>query len=150
MFHTYAADGIYSAMLRARDDHDPPATSNPAQVQLKVGNEATTPRITAPSTSLLFRVGQELTLTDNATDPEDGAMANDQLSWEVIRHHNNSHTHPSLKPTTGNNMKIAPARGPLRDRQRQLPGDTAHRHRLERDLAHDLPEAKPLLGGCDL
>ena len=108
MFHTYAADGIYSAMLRARDDHDPPATSNPAQVQLKVGNEATTPRITAPSTSLLFRVGQELTLTDNATDPEDGAMANDQLSWEVIRHHNNSHTHPSLKPTTGNNMKVAP------------------------------------------
>ncbi len=67
-------------------DHDPPATSNPAQVQLKGGNEATTPRITAPSTSLLFRVGQELTLTDSATDPEDGAMANDELSWEVIRH----------------------------------------------------------------
>jgi hypothetical protein len=71
-----------------------------------VGNEAPTPKITAPSTSLLFRVGQEITLTGSATDPEDGTLADDQLSWEVIRHHNNSHTHPFLQPTKGNNIKV--------------------------------------------
>ena len=55
-------------------------------MQVKAGNKVTTPRITAPSTSLLFRVGQELTLTGSATNLEDGALANDQLSWEVICH----------------------------------------------------------------
>jgi len=47
-------------------------------VRGKPGNEATTPRIIASSASLLFRVGQEITLPGSATDPEDGALANDK------------------------------------------------------------------------
>ena len=45
-----------------------------------------------------------------ATDAEDGALPDSALTWRVIRHHN-THTHPFLPPTTGNNVTF-PAPGP--------------------------------------
>ena len=40
-----------------------------------------------------------------ATDAEDGTLPPSSLSWLVLRHHD-THTHPFLAPTTGNDVQI--------------------------------------------
>jgi Ca2+-binding RTX toxin-like protein len=56
---------------------------------------------------MLFRVGQEITLSGSATDPEDGQLPQGSLEWEVLQHHTapNHHTHPYFRGT-GNNLTI--------------------------------------------
>jgi len=66
--------------------------------------------IQAPTTSKLFRVGESITLSGFATDAQDGTLPNSGLSWEVLLHHNNDHTHPYFGPVSGNNLTFtAPA-----------------------------------------
>jgi PKD repeat protein len=70
--HTYNnSDGTYTATLRVRDDTG--AESAPITLRIEVGGKPA-PQIDSPSTSLLFQVGQEITLSDSATDPEDGTL----------------------------------------------------------------------------
>jgi hypothetical protein len=53
-------------------------------------------------------VGQSIALSGHAHDREDGALPASSLSWRVERHHN-THAHPYLPPTQGNNASfIAP------------------------------------------
>ena len=101
--HTYSTKGTYAASLRVRDDHG--AVSQAATVQIDAGNEAPEPTITSPSESLLFRVGQQITLSGAATDPEDGQLPASSFSWDVLKHHNGDHTHPYFSGT-GNNLAI--------------------------------------------
>lgn len=101
--HTYSTNGPYTASLRVRDNHG--ALSDPATVRIDVGNEAPTPVIESPSADLLFRVGQQITLSGSATDPQDGQLPQGSLEWEVLKHHNGDHTHPVLSET-GNNLTI--------------------------------------------
>jgi PKD repeat protein len=102
--HTYRTKGIYTASLRVEDNHGAP--SDPAAtVRIHAGNVAPTPVITSPSADLLFRVGQQITLSGSATDPEDGQLPSSSFSWEVLQHHNGSHTHPFFSGT-GNNQTI--------------------------------------------
>ena len=65
-------------------------------MRIDAGNEAPTPVIESPSEDLLFRVGQQITLSGSATDPEDGQLPKESLEWEVLQHHNGNHTHPVL------------------------------------------------------
>ena len=74
-------------------------------MRIDAGNEAPTPVIESPSADLLFRVGQQITLSGSATDPEDGQLSGRSLEWEVLQHHNGDHTHPVLSET-GNNLTI--------------------------------------------
>lgn len=105
--HTYTSLGTVSATLRARDDRF--AFSAPVAVQIQVGNNAPTPEIASPAAGALFAVGQAVTLTGSATDPEQGPLPDSALSWTVLLHHD-THTHPFLGPVTGNNiMFTAPA-----------------------------------------
>jgi hypothetical protein len=61
-----------------------------------------------PSADMLFRVGQEITLSGSATVLEDSQLPEGSLKWEVLQHHTapNPHTHPFLPPTPGNNLTI--------------------------------------------
>lgn len=102
--HTYSTKRTYTASLRVRDNHS--ALSDPATVRIDAGNEAPNPTIGSPSADLLFRVGQQITLSGSATDPEDGQLPASSFSWEVLRHHNGSHTHPYFSGT-GNNLTFA-------------------------------------------
>ena len=78
-------------------------------LRIDAGNNAPAPVINSPAASKLFRVGETITLTGSATDPEDGTLPTSALTWEVIRHHD-THTHPFLPPTSGNNVPFqAPA-----------------------------------------
>jgi glucose/arabinose dehydrogenase len=104
--HTYAA-GTYTAQLTVRDNRG--ATSAPVTLRIDAGNTAPTPTISSPAPTLRFRVGQTITLSGSATDAQDGALPASALSWKITLHHD-THTHPFLPPTTGNNITFtAPA-----------------------------------------
>jgi glucose/arabinose dehydrogenase/PKD repeat protein len=104
--HTYSGPGRFDALLTVHDSRGASAVST---VTINVGNNAPVPTITSPAASALFAVGQTITLTGSATDPEDGALAANRLSWTVLLHHN-THTHPFLPATSGNNITFqAPA-----------------------------------------
>ncbi|MEY2522517.1 MAG: hypothetical protein QOJ66_1082 [Ilumatobacteraceae bacterium] len=108
--HTYTVADTYTATLAVRDDHG--STSPPVETRIVVGTTANTPpvaTIVSPAADLLFSVGQTLVLNATATDAEDGALPDTALSWTVLLHHN-THTHPYLSPTSGNDITIkAPA-----------------------------------------
>ena len=61
--------------------------------------------IDSPTAAQRFAVGQTITLHATATDAQDGALPPSSLSWRVLRHHD-THTHPFLAPTAGNDLTI--------------------------------------------
>jgi glucose/arabinose dehydrogenase len=102
--HTYSTEGNYTASLRVEDNHG--AVSDPDTVRIDAGNEAPIPAIGSPPADLLYRVDQRITLRGSATDPEDGGLPEDSLEWEVLKHHNGSHSHLVFEGT-GNNLTFA-------------------------------------------
>jgi glucose/arabinose dehydrogenase/endonuclease YncB( thermonuclease family) len=60
-------------------------------------NSPPTATISAPSPTLRFKVGDAVTYSGAATDPEDGTIPASGLAWQVIIHHcsgSSCHTHP--------------------------------------------------------
>ena len=100
--HTYNTAGAYVASLRARDANF--EFSAPARIQVQAGNSPPEPAIASPAGGETFHVGQTVTLTGSAADPEDGPLPDSALSWTVLLHHNGDHTHPVLGPSTGNGL----------------------------------------------
>jgi glucose/arabinose dehydrogenase/PKD repeat protein len=103
--HTYTEAGTYPATLTVRDKS---GAEDTATVRIYPGNHPPEPTISSPTQNLLFRVGQEITLSGSATDPEDGQLQPGSLKWEVLQHHTapNPHTHPFLPPTPGNSNNL--------------------------------------------
>jgi glucose/arabinose dehydrogenase/PKD repeat protein len=101
--HTYTQNGRYTATLVLSDTAG--ALSNIATVVLNIGNAPPQPQIIAPGDPATFAVGDQLTLSGAAIDPEDGSLAGAALSWNVILHHvpennpGNRHTHPFFSGT---------------------------------------------------
>ncbi len=98
--HRYAATGTYTASVTANDGR---GGTNSFSLRIDVGNTAPVPTIISPTSSQLFRVGETITLQGSATDVQDGNLPASRLTWEVILHHD-THTHPFLPPTAGNNI----------------------------------------------
>jgi glucose/arabinose dehydrogenase len=99
--HQYAK-GTYTATLTVRDGH---GGGSKATQRIDSGNAPPVPTITSPTSTKTFAVGDTITLHGTATDPQDGALPNSSLSWEVVKHHD-THVHPFLPPTTGNDIPI--------------------------------------------
>ncbi|HEU4327138.1 MAG TPA: PQQ-dependent sugar dehydrogenase [Roseiflexaceae bacterium] len=100
--HTYEITGTYTATLAVSDGK---GGSNMASKRIDVGNLAPEAQILTPGTDLRYAVGQQLVLTGSATDREDGTLAGDKLSWEVLLHHDD-HTHPYFPATKGLSVTI--------------------------------------------
>lgn len=108
--HEYATAGTYEAALRVKDGRG--EVSTPVTVRLDPGNTPPAPKIESPTPDKLFRVGETITLRGSATDAEDDAavsttvLPEGSLSWRVgLRH--NTHEHPFVPPTVGNNVTFA-------------------------------------------
>ena len=105
--HQYNAAGSFTASLTVRDARG--ASSNPDTEVIQVGNSPPSATIVTPAAGSTFTVGQTITLHGTATDPDEGALAPNRLSWTVLRHHS-THTHPWFGPATGDNLTFqAPA-----------------------------------------
>ncbi len=101
--HTYTASGSFTSTLTVRDNGG--ATSPVASARIDPGNTAPQVTIDSPTAAQRFAVGQTITLHATATDAQDGALPSSSLSWRVLRHHD-THTHPFLAPTAGNDLTI--------------------------------------------
>jgi hypothetical protein len=66
-----------------------------AQVSITAGNSKPAAFIDAPGAGLQWQVGQSITFSGHATDPNE-ALTPAAFSWEIILHHcpSNCHTHP--------------------------------------------------------
>jgi glucose/arabinose dehydrogenase len=92
--HTYSAVGTYTAKLRVSDIG---GAADTKAVQIMVGTNAPAPVIDAPTAALRWIVGQQVTYSGHATDPQDGTLPPSALSWHLINRHcstvNVCHTH---------------------------------------------------------
>ena len=100
--HTYTAG---RHVHRDAEVSDGRGGEDTATVRIAAGNEPPAVTISSPVAGQRFAVGETITLTGSATDPEDGPLPGSALTWEVIRHHD-THTHPFLPPTAGNSLDI--------------------------------------------
>ena len=101
--HAYTAATNVTASLTVRDVRG--ASSTPFALQLFPGDTPPQVSIDSPTPSQAFSVGQTVTLHGTATDAEEGALPPARLSWTVLKHHD-THTHPFLAPTAGNDVPI--------------------------------------------
>jgi glucose/arabinose dehydrogenase len=98
--HVYNQAGTYQATLRVTDSGGATDTDT---VRIDVGNTAPQPTIESPDPNLRFAVGDTITLSGSATDPEDGPLTAFSMEWTVVLHHD-THTHPFLGPQRGNDI----------------------------------------------
>lgn len=70
--------------------------SSTDQVTITAGNSKPTAFIDAPAAATQWEVGQSITFTGHATDPNEGTLPASAFSWDIILHHcpSNCHTHP--------------------------------------------------------
>jgi glucose/arabinose dehydrogenase len=92
--YTYTAGGTYRPALRVTD---PQGATGTASATVTVGNTAPTAVIDAPSSTVTWKVGDPISFSGHATDPQQGTLPASALSWKEIVHHcftpTNCHTH---------------------------------------------------------
>lgn len=91
---TYPAGGPYTARLRVIDTLD---VADTRTVTIQSGNSGPTAVIDTPAAGSTFVVGQHITFTGRATDPEQGTLPASALRWQLLQHHcytpDNCHIH---------------------------------------------------------
>jgi cysteine-rich repeat protein len=89
---TYTTAGTYNVKLMVTDSHG--ATSVDT-IAITAGNSSPTATINTPLATTKWNVGQTISFSGGATDPEQGTLPASALSWTLIVHHcpSNCHTH---------------------------------------------------------
>lgn len=91
---TYNNVGVYTAKLRVTDTL---GATDEATVQIQPGNSAPTAFIDTPADPATWQVGDSISFTGHATDPQQGNLPASALSWELRLEHcatvGNCHTH---------------------------------------------------------
>jgi len=96
---TYDDPGVYTAQLTVTANGD---TATSAPIPIQVGQPPTA-AITAP-TATTFRAGDTIVIEGSATDPDDGPVPPDALSWNIVFRHDD-HTHP-VATGTGSSITL--------------------------------------------
>jgi len=89
---TYSAGGTYTARLSVSDTL---SSSGTATVAITVGSSTPSAVIDAPAAGTMWRVGDTITFSGHATDPEQGTLPPSALTWRVLLQHcpSTCHTH---------------------------------------------------------
>ncbi|MBE1484730.1 PQQ-dependent sugar dehydrogenase [Plantactinospora soyae] len=91
----YPENGSYTATLTVTDTLDVSASGT---VRIQPGNGAPTAVLDTPGPGTQWRVGETLTFSGHATDPQQGTLPASALSWRLRMQHcesvDNCHTHP--------------------------------------------------------
>lgn len=107
--YTYALSGTFFATLQVRDNLG--GLSDVVNVKVTPGNAPPQPFVTWPTTDYRFTVGETITLTGGAVDPQGSPVT---LTWQVDLVHDGPdtvpHIHPLLSASNGSNVPFtAPA-----------------------------------------
>ncbi len=95
--HVFQSAGVFDVRVVAQDGA---GGETEATVRVDAGNEPPVPRITSPEDGTYYSAGDLVSFSGQATDLEDGRLAESALSWEIVFHHS-EHTHPFLGPIDG-------------------------------------------------
>ena len=87
--HTYQTAGAYTARVSVSDGVNSTLSNG---VTITVGNPPV-PTILNPANGTLFRAGDTIAFTGDATDPEDGNLPASAFTWTILFHHD-THVHP--------------------------------------------------------
>jgi glucose/arabinose dehydrogenase/PKD repeat protein len=89
---TYSTAGTYMAALTVTDSHGAFDTDT---VTISAGNTAPSVSIDSPAASLQWKVGDQISFSGSASDPQDGSLPASALSWSLRMQHcpSNCHTH---------------------------------------------------------
>ena len=92
---TYTVTGTYTARLRVTDNGGASSVSTGVTIAAG-GNTPPAPTIAQPGSTLTWKVGDTVSFSGSATDPNDGNLPASALSWSLILHHcpSGCHTHP--------------------------------------------------------
>ncbi|GAA1568565.1 hypothetical protein GCM10009827_107860 [Dactylosporangium maewongense] len=92
---TYTTPGTYTARLRVTDTL---GATNDKTITITAGNDAPTAVIDTPASSYTWAVGDAISFTGHASDPQQGTLPASALSWTTVLHHCSSpgvcHEHP--------------------------------------------------------
>ncbi|GIF71228.1 PQQ-dependent sugar dehydrogenase [Asanoa siamensis] len=92
--YTYGATGVYTARLRVTDLG---GLASEKTVQILVGTGAPTAVIDTPASNPSFKVGDAVSFTGHATDPQQGTLPASALHWQLLMQHcypdGSCHTH---------------------------------------------------------
>jgi uncharacterized repeat protein (TIGR01451 family) len=83
--YTYTQPGTYNARLRVTDAQGLSATSAP--VTISANNTPPTATIQTPAAGTTWRVGDLISFSGSATDPQQGSLPASALSWDLVMHH---------------------------------------------------------------
>jgi glucose/arabinose dehydrogenase len=75
-------------------------TSNTAQLSITPFNAPPVAQIITPAAGTLYRGGDVISFSGDATDPEDGTLPASAFTWYVVFHHN-THTHDGPPVASG-------------------------------------------------
>ena len=84
---TYNVAATFNARLRVTDQRGGVGESSPIQIVVGSTTEPPAPVIDTPTTALTWAVGDTISFTGHATDPEDGNIPASGLLWDVIMQH---------------------------------------------------------------
>jgi glucose/arabinose dehydrogenase len=88
-------NGVYTPALRVTDNR---GASDTDSVTITAGNTPPTATISSPASSLRWKVGDTISFSGRATDPQDGTLPASALSWSLVLQHcfsaSNCHAHP--------------------------------------------------------
>jgi glucose/arabinose dehydrogenase len=90
---------VYQATLTVRDSRGGVSQDT---VSITVGNRRPVGKILTPSASQRFKVGDVVSYSGSATDPDEGPLPGSALSWQILLHHcpdGDCHTHPFTSST---------------------------------------------------
>ena len=97
--YTYTQPGTYTATLQVTD---PSGASGTASVTISAGNTPPTAVIDTPAPARTWKVGDVITFSGHATDPQQGTLPASALTWSLVLQHcpSTCHEHP-LQTFTG-------------------------------------------------
>ena len=97
--YTYNTAGTYNVGLKVTDSQGASDTLDQPLV-ITAGNTAPTATITTPSATTKWSVGDNISFSGSASDPEDGTLPASALSWSVILHHCDTSNPPNCHEHT--------------------------------------------------
>lgn len=92
------------------------ATSKAATLTVTRFNAKPVSKIITPAEGTLYRAGNTITFSGNATDKEDGTLPASAFTWEVVFHHSShSHDGPPIASGTKSGSFVIPNQGETSD-----------------------------------